>query len=117
MTQEQQAAVTKAMLPYAGLEFTIERHDATKDSSEYGDKIRDALKAAGMFCTRDGTGTRIQPGGISAGVSVIIGRGNLDELKALAKALRTSGAIVGKVSYVTDRGRQNAFDILVTPNH
>ena len=117
MTQEQQAAVTKAMLPYAGLEFTIERHDATKDSSEYGDKIRDALKAAGIFCARDSTGSRIQPGGISAGVSVIIGRGNLDELKALAKALRTSGAIVGKVSYVTDRGRQNAFDILVAPNH
>ena len=117
MTQDQQAAITKAMLPYAGLEFTIERHDATKDSSEYGDKLRDALKAAGMFCTRDSTGNRIQPGGIPAGVSVTIGRGNLDKLIALAKALRISGAIAGKVSYVTDSRRQDAFDILVAPNH
>lgn len=117
MTDEQKSAITKAMRPYAGLKFTIFRHEETLDSSDWADKLRDALKEAGMICTKDGNGTAFyRPSAVPQGISINIGNDNIDAATALAKVLRNVGLTQGPIPLGINKVRSDAFDIVVAPS-
>jgi hypothetical protein len=116
MSDKQRDAITDAMKSFAGLKFSMMRHDATPDSAEYADKLRDALTNAGMVCTSDMSGTAFGHGGISPGVSASVGKDEMGALGALAGAMRTQGLLPNPLPVGTNNTSPDAFGITVAPN-
>lgn len=118
MTDAQQAAIRNDMKPFAGLQFTVFRHDATPDSSAFADKLRDALTGAGMICARDTSGQQFNGDGsaVPSGMSLQIGSNSQRAAKALADAMSAAGLITKPISASMNNVRPDAFDITVAPN-
>ena len=117
MTDVQKDAIRDAMKSYAGSKFTIMRHDATPDSSEYADRLRDALKDAGMICTGDGSGiVFMSGGGVPPGVWLTIGKDEKDAANTLGKTMLSVGLIHAPLPASMNDKRSDAFDITVAPN-
>jgi hypothetical protein len=104
------------MKPYVGMSFLISRHDATPDSSEYADKLRDALVAAGLTCKLDMTGQVFTNGGVKPGVSFNIGRDDKDAASTLVKTMADLGLLHERLSIGVNQNVASQFQIVVAPN-
>jgi len=116
MTDAQRDAIRDAMNPYAGLKFTLMRHDATEDSMKYADQLKKALTDAGLVCIMDGSGTEFNGGVVPSGVSLLIGADEFGAANSLGTAMQNSGLLKGKLPASKNDVRSNGFDVTVAPN-
>ena len=104
------------MKPYAGLKFTMFRHNATEDSVKYADQLKQALTDAGLLCVQDRNGTTFSERVIPAGISMGVGQDELGAANHLAEALKGVGLIQDRLPASRNIVRPDAFDIIVAPN-
>lgn len=112
MSEEQKSTITQEMRPYAGLKFSIHRHTATPDSKDYSDKLRDALKDAGMICIIDDSPLMLPTP--PSGISFYIGNERIGVAEALANILKKLN--LQSETHGMRQENPDGFEIIVAPN-
>lgn len=116
MTDDQELAITQAMKLYAGLKFKIIRYQQTIDSSNYADKLKNALLNAGMIRVEEDSEVLFSTQLISPGISMITGNNKVYVMNALRNALEENGLTKELVSTDTVDTSSDTLQITIAPN-
>jgi Spy/CpxP family protein refolding chaperone len=114
MTDAQRDAIRDAMKPYAGTGIRIFCHAETEDSRTYAEKLRDALKNAGLHV--EGPYWASWVGLIPAGPSFGYSADNKPAADTLAHTMLITHLIDKPVPANVLTDRNNYFDITIAPN-
>lgn len=119
MTDDQELAVTKVMRLYAGSKFKIIINQMTsdQDSSNYAEKLRNALLNAGMVCTGYGNTVIISSPPIPPGISMVVRSDNEYVMNALKNVLEETGFPKELISAKAIETPSDTLEITITPNH
>lgn len=116
MTDDQELAIIKAMMLYPGVKFKIMRNQATPDSYNYAEKLKNALLDAGMVCVEDGKNVTIIGQPIPSGISMSVGSDEVYIMNALKAALEETGLPQELVSANPREISSDILEIIITPS-